>query len=294
MFSKAIVFAISIFGLSGCAGAQLARNTLDVASSVGDIMKQQTLRNIGKQIDDPAMIPDQVDFASGTIETAYQVTPSITDPLTAAVANTTAVAKAAATTVTDTTAKTSASKVAAISGQHAWKQSWQVIPDRDTRSLLSLSLIYRYVVGQIDDEMFIKDFTLVKPNLHAADRLRCVICIPNKKGSPKGPGHKGEFVNPKLVEARDTLFWLSASAKSRPPPATAVALGSYSGATLYSTRPTAMRDFIFMVQDVMNGDDDPIQANGKKVVAKKGGKDNVVFGVTPSGEATTIRPTLKK
>lgn len=284
---KRLSLVSMLCALSGCAGTQLAQNTLDVTSSTGELMKQQALRNIARQIVDPAMIPEQIEITLGSIQTSYQVTPSVSDPFSAAVTATTALVKTAAGAVTqstDTNTKLANSKTVGSSAQAAMQQSWQVIPQTNTRALISFSLLYAYVVGQVDDATFTKEFPVVRPNLVTDDALRCVICL-----TPKS---KARHISKRLVEARNTLFWQSTVTRSKSPPASAVSLGTYAGVTLYTTKPTAMRDFVYIAQDIVNGDDDPVGASGGN--AGHQSRNKVLLGVTPAGEATTVAAPGRK
>ncbi|MBS0241858.1 MAG: hypothetical protein JSS20_06750 [Proteobacteria bacterium] len=294
-----VIVVLSLF-IAGCASKQLEENTLDVTSSIGDILRQQTIRNVAKQIVDPGMIPDHMDFSTGTIATQYQITPTFSDPLTSAITNTTAIAKAAATTVTDTTTRVANSKTSGVTAQHQWTQNWTVIPESNTRSLISLSLIYRFVVHQISEEQFKREFKSVNTYLYAKNAMRCVVCIPAKTADKRS----GDFVNPRLLEIRDSLFWDAAQYLSRPPPSQAIRVGSYQGVTLYAAKPTTIRDLVFIVQDVVTvGEDKDNAASPLDVAAGSAGngagsttaskKSSLIRGTTPTGDNVTIRPTSK-
>jgi hypothetical protein len=78
----AVSVGLSLF-VSGCSSTQLNYNTLDLATSVGDIQTQQVLYNLSIILDDPAAIPTHIDLSDGTASTTNSIEPSISFPIAA-------------------------------------------------------------------------------------------------------------------------------------------------------------------------------------------------------------------
>jgi hypothetical protein len=134
---KAALGAFLCAILGGCAGTQLAYNTLDVASTVIDIETRQVLENLSRTIDQPYAVPSQVDVQTGTIQTTNSVTPSITAPLSRSAART---GTGALTTLTTAGAGVS------VGATDGWTQSWQVTPVSDPTTLTNIRALYHYVI----------------------------------------------------------------------------------------------------------------------------------------------------
>jgi len=77
-----IVLSVLSTMAGGCASTQLNHNTLDLASTVGDLQTQQVLYNLSLIMDNPGAIPTHVDLTAGSSSTTNSITPTITTPFT--------------------------------------------------------------------------------------------------------------------------------------------------------------------------------------------------------------------
>ena len=84
MWRARFASAIGLFVLTGCASSQLNYNTLELASTVGNLQTGQVLSNLSLFMDNPAALPAHIDLSAGTASTTYSVNPTITTPLSAA------------------------------------------------------------------------------------------------------------------------------------------------------------------------------------------------------------------
>src|SRR5215831_5352205 len=83
--SKGPFAMIAVLLLTGCASAQLNYNTLDLASTVGDIQTKQVLFNLSLLHDNRGAIPTHIDLSSGTATTTNFVTPNFGTPFNTAI-----------------------------------------------------------------------------------------------------------------------------------------------------------------------------------------------------------------
>jgi hypothetical protein len=132
--------------VTGCASTQLNHNTLDLASSVGDIQTQQVLYNLSLILDDPAAIPTHLDLSDGTASTTNSIQPSISSPIAETIAEGTATA-GGPNQIQNTLARTGAS--ASISAQNLYSQSWDYTPVTDGDELRRLRALYKYALGTL-------------------------------------------------------------------------------------------------------------------------------------------------
>jgi len=134
------IVSITVF-LYGCAGTQLAYNTLDVASTLSDIQTRQVLENLGRTINSPYALPAQVDIQNGTIQTNNSVTPSINAPLSRSAVRTGGGA---------ITSLTTAGTGMTLGASDGWTQSWQVTPVSDPATLTNIRELYHYIIYGAD------------------------------------------------------------------------------------------------------------------------------------------------
>lgn len=137
--------------VTGCASSQLNYNTLDLASSVGDIQTQQVLYNLSLILDDPAAIPTHLDLSDGTASTTNSIQPSISSPIAETIAEGTVTVggnvAGGGNQLQNTLARTGAS--AAISAQNLYSQSWDYTPVTDGDELRRLRALYKYALGTL-------------------------------------------------------------------------------------------------------------------------------------------------
>ena len=235
-----------IVALSGCSGAQLTYNTVDVSKTVQTLYLKQVLNNLSQTIDEPYAVPSQMDIQTGTVTTANGFTPSVTFPLTTGF---TQVVNNTLNLTGSTLNKTSAmaGSGATLSGTQTWQQNWNVLPLSDANTLRNLRALYRYVVYDAD----IKSEYLV-PRIEKNGKLsadpymlaypQCVLCTDKK------------MVNNRLKSG--WLYWTSDpeivdNARLPPPDAEVVDLGHYGNHELFMTKEDYIRgylsDFILFV-----------------------------------------------
>ena len=147
MFAKFIFVALAATGLiflCGCASLQLNYNTLDLASSLDDLVTKQILHNISATLDNPYAVPSQVAVAAGTVQTSNSVTPTLTSPLS----NTRTATNTVAATITSAIATTVTGKSLSVSANDVWQQAWTLDPvSTDSDRARRLRALYRYVTN---------------------------------------------------------------------------------------------------------------------------------------------------
>jgi hypothetical protein len=208
----------------GCASTQLNYNTLDVASTVQNVTYQQVLLNLSRTIDDPTLIPSQVDLAAGTIQTTNSLSPSFTAPLSKTVMQTGAGA---------ITGFTTAGASSNVSVTDSWTQNWNISPITDANTLRNLRALYRYAVYGTD----IRSEYKVPWKVNKAEKLvlnpyllqqpHCVLCGNNQV--PNSKLRRGAW-----------LYWTNdpgvSSPENPPPSADVIDLGHYGHHELFMTR----------------------------------------------------------
>jgi hypothetical protein len=131
--------AFAAVTLGGCAGTQLAYNTVDVSSTVESIYTNQTLLNLSRTIDDPWAIPSMLEITTGQIGTSNSVSPSFTTPLSKS-----AVRDNSGTISTVTRAGLGLT----IGANDGWQQSWNTLPVTNPKALRKLRALYRGAVAR--------------------------------------------------------------------------------------------------------------------------------------------------
>jgi hypothetical protein len=146
-----------------CASAQLNYNTLDIASTIDDLISDQVVTNLAKFIDSESAIPSQVQLSQGQISTQGSITPTYTNPLTSTIATGTTIARTltGATTTTSNTATASNLNFSVALGD-LWNQNWTVAPITDSDQLWRLRALYRYATERIDDHGLLCEYAFVE------------------------------------------------------------------------------------------------------------------------------------
>jgi hypothetical protein len=158
-----------VVALAGCASTQLNYNTLELASTVGDIQTKQVLFNLSLLLDNPGAIPTHVDISSGTATTTSSVSPTFGMPMNSAVSVVDTVAKVASaapsTTSTSQITSSLASNTATVQLQDQWVQNWAYDPVVAGDELRRLRSLYKYALGLIDDQRLIDEYPLLTKQL---------------------------------------------------------------------------------------------------------------------------------
>ncbi len=136
--------------LCGCASTQLTYNVLDVAASTSQLAREQVLHNLAKFIDSKAATPAQVVFGQGSVSTENSVSTTFTDPVSNTIQATTAIAKATATTTTNTVEGITTDKAVSLTGGNTANQSWGISTIGDPDVLRRLYDLYRFAVDGND------------------------------------------------------------------------------------------------------------------------------------------------
>jgi hypothetical protein len=152
--------------VAACASGQLNSNTLDLASTVGDIQTHQVLFNLSQFIDNPFAMPAHVDLGPGNASTNLSLTPQVGTPFNGSVGlvstftNTLAAtpSRVASNQLTNSTA----ASTFALTASDAYAQSWTYTPVTNSNELKRLQTLYSYAVGMIDDNELKKEYTLVR------------------------------------------------------------------------------------------------------------------------------------
>jgi hypothetical protein len=172
------------FLISGCASTQLNYNTVEIATSTDGVYTKETLINLSKFIDDPYAIPTQATIAASQIQTVNSVTPSLTFPLTAPVADTTT----RAATLQVASAHTTAGAGAGLTANNGAQQNYTIAPLNDANTLRNLQALYRHAVygapllhSYHPPRIFFQDKFYDDP--YSLQLPHCVICAV----------HQGEF-----------------------------------------------------------------------------------------------------
>jgi hypothetical protein len=145
---------------------QLNHNTLDLASTVGDLQTQQVLYNLSLIYDNEGAIPTHVDITAGSASTSNSLTPNVGTPINSATGavNQVTTTIANATTIATQAQRTSsrASSTTGLSASDSWTQSWNYNPVIDGDELRRLRSLYRYALAQLTDKIFTNEYPLVQ------------------------------------------------------------------------------------------------------------------------------------
>jgi hypothetical protein len=192
-----LLVAVALAG-GGCASTQLNYNTLDLGSTVDQLLNEQVIHNLSNFIDNPAAIPAQIVINSGTATTANTLSASYFDPLTKALTLATTIPPSGAQTVAKTSVD--ASKSLTLGGNNVATQNWAFEPIHDADQLRRLYTLYRFAVlgndNVIAQRQLIQDYPLhyitptdsggnakgpSKPSLDPSALIgpNCVLCMKN-------------------------------------------------------------------------------------------------------------------
>jgi hypothetical protein len=133
--------------VAACASGQLNYNTLDLASTVDDLITKQVVYNLGKFWIDPSSNPTQVTVSAGSISTTNQASLSWANPLNTAVTTTDTAMTAAGAVVpalTHTATGVVGSATLTPSGTNQATQNWSVNTDADSDQERRLRALYRF------------------------------------------------------------------------------------------------------------------------------------------------------
>ncbi len=133
--------------LFGCASTQLDFNTLDLASTIDDLVNGQVVYNLGKFAADPHSNPTQVAISSGSVSTTNQASLSWANPLNSAItttATTMTAAGAVLPAITKTTTGVAGSATLTPSGTNQASQNWSITADTDSDQERRLRALYRF------------------------------------------------------------------------------------------------------------------------------------------------------
>jgi hypothetical protein len=155
-----------LFPLSGCASYQLNQNTLELASTVGDIQTRQVLYNLSQFIDNPGALPSHLDLSGGSASTSNSITPNISSPLNAATNVMTqtgaTIGSAITTSTTHQSGSQRASATTSISAQDLWTQNWSYIPIIDGDELRRLRSLYKYALNRLTDAELLTEYPIIQ------------------------------------------------------------------------------------------------------------------------------------
>ena len=79
--------ALLAHALTACTSTALRSSTISVGGTVGSILEQQALQNLGRFVDDHHAIPSHLIIGSGVVEVVNTAVPSIKETTTHAAAN---------------------------------------------------------------------------------------------------------------------------------------------------------------------------------------------------------------
>lgn len=122
----------------GCTSTQLSIGTVNVASTIEEIEKNQAIANFSRIADDAFALPSLVSIVGGTVQVVNTVNPSVSFPLTSMFARVSSSSPSATTTT--------AGAGATVSGTISWQQNFNIVPITDPFTIRNISALYRAVV----------------------------------------------------------------------------------------------------------------------------------------------------
>ena len=188
---------------SSCSTPLLNNHTLDLASTVDDVMVRQVVFNLAKTAQNDYALPSQVQIPQGQVTARTSVTPTVTVPVDNAVTSTSQLASQLvlathALTNTGTTISTAQRNVTStgVSGVVEDMENWNVNPVQDPEQLRRLQLLYEYGAGRI-----------------RAQDLLCYYPVPELSEDTAGAGKQGAS-KAKAPATRKTIYIRGEFAKS--------------------------------------------------------------------------------
>ena len=152
MLTRWLVIACAAVGLSACAKAQLNHNTVELATSVADLIDEQVFYNLSKALfEGPGFIPAQVQIGAGTATTTNTISPSLSLPLGATVAT--------PATAGNATTYSFAPPGLTLGLTNTGTQTWNTSPINDAGQFSRLRALYNFATGRIPEG----DFTCQYP-----------------------------------------------------------------------------------------------------------------------------------
>lgn len=216
MLLAGALWACAACFLSGCT-AQLGNNTVDLALSLNALVKRQIFFNLAQSFLDPGFVPAQVTIVSGSAETTFSVSPTLTVPLGPTLAGTAAATVASVPQTSFQSVATSAAPGLQLGASNISKQNWTISPINDSGEFRRLRALYNYATGQIDAGDFLCEYPVQslalplhtkggnvelkvncgKPIYADPNFVRnhnCILC-----GEPDASGRVTPTINPKLI-----------------------------------------------------------------------------------------------
>src|SRR5215813_4187192 len=197
-----LVCPLGLLLTTACASTQLNHNTLDLGSTVEQLLTAQVVYNLAKFIETPLAVPSQLVINGGSAQTANTLNAQSFNPLMKAVT-------VAATATSATTTKVDAAKTLSLSGTNVATQNWSFDPVNDADQLRRLYALYRFVIAGNDDpdsqKQLVKDYPIhylagnsdggmsTTPPRRDPEALfgpNCVLCLPASPETGKGPPPK--------------------------------------------------------------------------------------------------------
>jgi len=139
-----LVCPLGLLLTTACASTQLNHNTLDLGSTVEQLLTAQVVYNLAKFIETPLAVPSQLVINGGSAQTANTLNAQSFNPLMKAVT-------VAATATSATTTKVDAAKTMTLSGTNVATQNWSFEPVNDADQLRRLYALYRFVIAGNND-----------------------------------------------------------------------------------------------------------------------------------------------
>ena len=213
--TKGLLTCLAIL-ISGCA-AQLNSNTVDLALSLNSLVKRQILFNLSQSFLDPGFVPAQVAISTGSAETTFSVSPTLTVPLGSTLANTAGATFSGASQSSIQSVLTNAAPGLQLGASNISKQNWTISPINDSGEFRRLRALYNYATGQIEAQEFLCEYAVqslalpvrtkggnVELKVDCNKRIyadpnfvrnhNCILC-----GEPDATGSVTPTINPKLV-----------------------------------------------------------------------------------------------
>lgn len=155
---------IIALSLASCATAQLNNNTLEVGSTVDDVVTNQIVYNLARYLRDPTANPSQASIPSGSVTTTNQATVSVSTPFNTAATATTQLSTAAGAIIPAITRISSgvlgATTITPSLNNQA-SQSLSVTPNTDSDQERRLRALYRYAAKNVGYNELCSEYALI-------------------------------------------------------------------------------------------------------------------------------------
>ncbi len=151
--------------LGGCASTLLNYNTLDLGSTLDELLIRQVIFNVRKFSEDPYSIPSQVAIPAGTVSTSDAVNSSVSFPFSNSTSVMDSLSKTTSTTLSSMASNASgaarAAKGGTLGGTGSWTQAWTLDPLTDPDQLRRLRALYQYGVGALSATEFECEYPII-------------------------------------------------------------------------------------------------------------------------------------